>query len=85
VLELAEAIKKEYISFLIHLFTCAYIVWAISPRYSSPSPNPPQPSLPGRNCSALISDFVEEKNISNNKKDKAFLLIEIRIAVQRDS
>jgi hypothetical protein len=50
--------------FFIHLFTCAYIVWVNSP------PNPPTPvptlfphppSLPGKTCSALISNFVEEK------------------------
>jgi hypothetical protein len=40
--------------------------------------------LPGRTCSALFSNFVEEKT-SNNKKDNAFLLVEIRIAIQRDS
>jgi hypothetical protein len=50
-----------------------------------PSPFSPHPtSLPGRICSALISNFVEEKT-SNNKEDKAFLLVEIRIAIQRDS
>jgi hypothetical protein len=48
--------------FLIHLFTCAYIVWAISPPYILTSPSlPPPPSLPGRTCSALLSNFVEEK------------------------
>jgi hypothetical protein len=42
-----------------HLFTCAYIIWVISP----PCPLPPtfSPSLPGRTCSALFSNFVEEK------------------------
>jgi hypothetical protein len=33
---------------------------------------------------ALISNFVED-SINNNKKDKAFLLVEIRIAIQGDS
>uniref|UniRef100_A0A8C0WBY2 Uncharacterized protein n=1 Tax=Castor canadensis TaxID=51338 RepID=A0A8C0WBY2_CASCN len=33
----------------------------------------------GRTCSALFSNFC------NNKKDKAFLLVEISIAIQRDS
>jgi hypothetical protein len=27
--------------FIIHLFTCAYIVWVISPSCPSPSPSPP--------------------------------------------
>jgi hypothetical protein len=39
--------------------------------------------VPGRTRSALFSNFVED--ISNNKKDKVFLLVEIRTAVQRDS
>jgi hypothetical protein len=37
--------------------------------------------IPGRNYFALISNFVEE-SISNNRKDQAFLLVEIRIAIQ---
>jgi hypothetical protein len=37
----------------IHLFTCPYIVWVISPPHPS--------SLPGITCSFLISNFVEEK------------------------
>jgi hypothetical protein len=41
-----------------YLFTCAYIVWAISPP-SCLHPLPP-PLLPGRTCSTLISNFVEE-------------------------
>jgi hypothetical protein len=48
--------------FLIHLFTCVYIVWVISPHCSPALPSHPFPtSLPGRTCSALISNFVEEK------------------------
>jgi hypothetical protein len=45
---------------------------------------PLTPSLPGRTCSALFSNFVEEKTQAIIKK-KAFLLVEIRIAIQRDS
>jgi hypothetical protein len=49
------------IHFFIHLFTCAYIVWVISPLFPLPPFSPPLfPSLPGRTCSALISNFVEE-------------------------
>jgi hypothetical protein len=54
-----------------------------SPLPPTPSLSP-HPSLPGRNCSALISNFVGE-SINNNKKDNAFLLVEIRIAIQGDS
>jgi hypothetical protein len=54
-----------------------------SPLPPVPSLFPHPPSLPGRACSALFSNFVEEKIIINNKKDKAFLLVEIRIGIQR--
>jgi hypothetical protein len=48
--------------FFIHLFTCSYIVWVISTPYLLFPYSPPEsPSLPGRTCSALISNFVEEK------------------------
>jgi hypothetical protein len=53
-----------YFSFFIfiHLFTCVYILWDISPPYLLPCPSPIHPpSLPCRICSALISNFVEEK------------------------
>jgi hypothetical protein len=42
---------------------------------------PATPSLPGRNYFALISNFVEE-NISNNRKDQGFLLVEVRTPIQ---
>jgi hypothetical protein len=58
---LGISIFLSFFLFLIHLFTCAFIVWAISPPYPLPHPLPPPPSLPGRTCSALISNFVEEK------------------------
>jgi hypothetical protein len=46
----------------IHLFTRAYIVWAITPPFLPPPPSPNHhPLLPGRICSALFSNFVEEK------------------------
>jgi hypothetical protein len=51
--------------FLIHLLTCAYIVWVISPPYPLLPPFPTlPPSLPGRTSSALISNFVEEKTLA---------------------
>jgi hypothetical protein len=54
--------RCEDFFFIIHLFTCVYIVWVISPTCPSPPPSPPLlPSLPGRTCSALVSNFVEEK------------------------
>jgi hypothetical protein len=51
-----------YLFFIIHLFTCAYIVWVISSPCLPPPTSPLlPPSLPGRTCSAFISNFVEEK------------------------
>jgi hypothetical protein len=61
-IDLSNFLKKNHnalLFFFIHLFPCAYIVWAISPLY--PPSIPQSPSLPGRTCSALISNFVEEK------------------------
>jgi hypothetical protein len=61
-----EAFKKIF----IHLFTCAYIVWAIPPL---PPPSPLHPSLlPGRACSALISNFFEEKTKAITRKTRHF-------------
>jgi hypothetical protein len=50
-----------FIYFFVHLFTCAYIVWVISPPCPPPPLFPLPPSVSGRSRSALISDFVEEK------------------------
>jgi hypothetical protein len=46
--------------FIIRLFTCAYIVWVISPSYPCTHPLPRSHSLPGRTCSTLFSSSVEE-------------------------
>jgi hypothetical protein len=51
------------------LFICAYKAWVISlpcphplPYHPlCPLPLPPTPSIPSRNYSALISNFVEER------------------------
>jgi hypothetical protein len=51
-----------FLKLFIHLFMCAYIVWAISTLLPpAPSLCLPPPSLPGRNYSALFFNFVEEK------------------------
>jgi hypothetical protein len=63
--EMAEITEKElnllkkifYYSF-IHM--CIHCLGPFSPPTPSPPSSPP-PSLPGRTCSALISNFVEEK------------------------
>jgi hypothetical protein len=46
---------------VVHLFTCAYIVWVISPPCPPPPLLPLPSSVSGRSHSALITDFVEEK------------------------
>jgi hypothetical protein len=47
---------------VVHLFTCAYIVWVISPPCLSPPTLPPfLSSVSGRSRFALVTDFVEEK------------------------
>jgi hypothetical protein len=53
-------IPATLIFFFIHLFICAYIVWAISPPIPCPLHLAPTLSLPGRICSDLFSNFVEE-------------------------
>jgi hypothetical protein len=61
--------------FLIHLFTCAYIVWSIFPSYSLPLfllHNPlhfqAEPVLP-------LSLILLKRKHKHNKKDKQFLLV----------
>jgi hypothetical protein len=44
----------------------------------------PPPSVPGKSCSTLITNFVEKLH-KHNKEDKAFLLLELRIPIQRES
>jgi hypothetical protein len=74
-----------YFILFVHLFTCAYIVWVISPPCPPPPPfpcSPPQfqagPVLP-------LWLILLKKRHKNNKKDKAFLLVELRRAIQKDS
>jgi hypothetical protein len=58
----AEPTGAFFKNIFIHLFTCAYIFWTSPSPCPLPSPYPPHPPLlPGRTCSALISNFVEEK------------------------
>jgi hypothetical protein len=71
--------------FIILLFTCAYSVWVISPPCSPPllsSPFSPQfqagPVLP-------LSLVLLKKRDKPNKEDKVFLLVELRIAIQKYS
>jgi hypothetical protein len=59
-----------FLKYFIHLFTCVYITWTISspcPLPPTPSLSPPPLPLPSRICSALVSNFVEEKTLSIRK------------------
>jgi hypothetical protein len=77
----------SFLKFLLFIYT--YNVWVISPPFPPlppllfppPHPLPPTPLLPGRNYFALISNFVVERVLSNNRKEQGFLLVEIRIAI----
>jgi hypothetical protein len=71
--------------FIIHLFTCAYIVWVISP----PCP-PPPPSLPlspqfQAGPVLRLSLILLKKRDKHNKEEKVFLLVELRTAIQKYS
>jgi hypothetical protein len=55
-----DYVEVSYFFIIIHLFICTYIVWAISPLCPPALPSLPTPLLPGRTCSALFSNFVEE-------------------------
>jgi hypothetical protein len=78
-------ILKGFLKFFIHLFMCAYIVWAISPPCPHYLPLPPTltPLLP--ETILPFSPILSKRGHSKNKKDKVFWLVEIRITIQRDS
>jgi hypothetical protein len=60
---LRKVTKDEVLAtffFYIHLFICAYIVWVIYPPCPCLLFLLPLTLLPGRTCSALFSNFVEE-------------------------
>jgi hypothetical protein len=68
--------QRSLLPIILGIFTCAYIVWAISPPYPHPLPTTPpcfqaEPVLP-----YLI---LWKRRHKHNKKDKAFLLVGIRI------
>jgi hypothetical protein len=54
------------------------------PPDPSPTLSTLPPSVPGGSCSAFITNFVEIKD-KPNKEDKEFLLVELRIAIQKYS
>jgi hypothetical protein len=74
--------RLEFI-FFIHLFTCAYIVWVISPPYPLSHPLSPSTSQFQAGPVLPLSLILLKRRHKHNKEDKAFLLAELRIAIQR--
>jgi hypothetical protein len=70
---------------LFFLFTCAYIIWVISPHCLSLPLSPPFPTQFQADPVLPLSLVLLKKRDKPNKEDKAFLLVELRIAIQRDS
>jgi hypothetical protein len=70
--------------FIIHLFTCIYIFWSFLPLFPHDS-TLSTPLASRQNLFCAFLPFHCRVEISNNKKDIAFLLVEIRTAIQTDS
>jgi hypothetical protein len=81
---LAASDNAVFFFFYFYLFTCAYIALVISPPDPHPHslPSPPhfqaEPVLP-------LSLILLKRRHKHNEKDKAFLLVELRMTIQRDS
>jgi hypothetical protein len=71
--------------FIIHLFTCACVVWVISPP--APHPHPLPDNTPRFQAEHILplSLILLKRRHKHNKEDKAFLLVQLRIAIQGDS
>jgi hypothetical protein len=68
-----------------HLFTCAYIVLVTSPPCLPLAPSPSFPSQFQAGPVLPLSLILLKERDKPNKEDKAFLLVELRIAIQKDS
>jgi hypothetical protein len=81
-------LKREYslksVPFFVHLLTCTYIVWVISPT-CPPPPLPPSPRQFQAGPVLPLSLILLKKRHKHYKEDKAVLLVELMIAIQRDS
>jgi hypothetical protein len=77
-----------FLFIIFSLFIYSY-VYALFGPFLPPAPYPlllpSSPLLPRQNLFCPFLQFCWRIDISNNKKDIAFLLVEIRIAIQRDS
>jgi hypothetical protein len=75
----------QYTSFFIHLLKCAYIVWAISPPHHCLFPTLSSLPHPRSFQAEPLSLILLKKRHRHNKEDKAFLLVEIRTAIEKYS
>jgi hypothetical protein len=75
--------QKRYILNLD--LTCAYIVWVISPHCPPSHPLFPFPLHFQAKLILTLSLILLKRSHKHNKEDKALLLFELRIAIQRDS
>jgi hypothetical protein len=75
-------ISLDFFYSFIHM--CTYCLGHFS-LLSPPHSLCPIPLAPRQNLLCPFFQFFWREDISNDKKDKAFLLVEIRIATQRDS
>jgi hypothetical protein len=66
---------------IIHLFTCAYIFWVISPPPHCPTFSLPSPPHFQAEPVLSLSLILLKKRQKHNKEDEAFLLVELRIAI----
>jgi hypothetical protein len=57
---------------IIHLFTCAYIVWVISSLYARPPLCPGPPHFQAESVLPLSLIFLKKRH-KHNKEDKVFL------------
>jgi hypothetical protein len=63
---------------------CIHYLGHFSPLPLDPSTYLPTDCFQAEHVLPFLQ-FYSRQDIGNNKKDKAFLLVEIRIAIQRDS
>jgi hypothetical protein len=57
--------------FFIHLFTCAHIVWVISPPCPSPPTSPPLPTSSQAEPVLPLSIILLKRRHKHNKEDKS--------------
>jgi hypothetical protein len=75
---------KGILLFSLFIYSYVHTLGHFSPR-PPPPPSPPHALTSKQNLFYPFLQFCWREDTSNNKKDKAFLLVEIRIAIQRDS